>query len=441
VRFLKILDLAAGLDHNRWVRRTPAGDEEGALTNQISNDDRERIRAQFPALAGDTVYLENAGGSQVPAVVADSIRDYMLTSYVQLGANYPTSLRATEIVDEAHDFVRLMMNGTDGEVILGSSTSVLLQMLSRCYAQVLKPGSEVVVAQTGHEANVGPWKMLDRLGFSLRWWEMDPASCTCPLSDLEELLTDRTALVAFPHVSNLLGEIVDIEAITSLAHEAGARVVVDGVAYAPHRAMNVSAWNVDWYAYSTYKVYGPHMAAMWGRRDALAELSGPNHFFVPDDDLPYKFEVGGANHEGCAGLLGLRDYLAFLVGENDPAALDRPAIERAFDFMTACELPLQARLIEYLRSRDDLRIIGPIDDGDSRVGTISFVHDSKSSAEITAAVDRSGIGIRHGHMYAYHLCEAAGLEPEDGVVRTSLVHYNTLEEIERLIEVFDAALA
>jgi cysteine desulfurase family protein (TIGR01976 family) len=413
---------------------------EGAVTTQITNDDRQRIRAQFPALAGDTVYLENAGGSQVPAIVADSIRDYMLTSYVQLGAGYPLSLRATELVDEAHDFVRLMMNGQDGEVILGSSTTALLQMLAKCYAQVLEPGSEIVVAQTGHEANVGPWKMLDRLGFSLRWWEMDPTDYTCPLSELEDLLSDRTALVAFPHVSNLLGEIVDIEAITSLVHKAGARVVVDGVAYAPHRSMDVSAWKVDWYAYSTYKVYGPHMAALWGRRDAIAELHGPNHFFVPDDDLPYKFEVGGPNHEGCAGICGLRDYLAFVVGEADPRALDRPAIEQAFEIMTACELPLQARLIEYLRSRKDVRIIGPSDDGDSRVGTISFVHESKSSAEITAAVDRSGIGIRHGHMYAYHLCEAAGLDPEDGVVRTSLVHYNTMEEIEKLIEVFDAVL-
>ena len=410
------------------------------MTNLISNDDRERIRAQFPALAGDMVYLENAGGSQVPAIVADSIRDYMLTSYVQLGAGYPLSHRATELVDEAHDFVRLMMNGEDGHVILGSSTSALLLMLAGCYARVLDEGAEIVVARTGHEANVGPWKKLASLGLELRWWEMDADTFECPLSDLENLLSDRTALVAFPHVSNLLGDIVDIERVTSLAHEAGARVVVDGVAYAPHRAIDVSGWNVDWYAYSTYKVYGPHMAALWGRRDALAELPGPNHFFVPDEELPYKFEVGGANHEGCAGILGLRDYLANLVGETDPQALDRPAIERAFEIMTACELPLQARLIEYLQSRDDVRIIGPTDDGVSRVGTISFVHDSKSSAEITAAVDRSGIGIRHGHMYAYHLCEAAGLDPEDGVVRTSLVHYNTLEEIERLIEVFEAVL-
>ena len=407
---------------------------------KISRADRNRIRGQFPSLASDTVFLENAGGSQVPAVVADHIRDYMVTSYVQLGAGYPLSQRCTELVDEAHEFVRLLMNGNGGEVILGPSTSALLQMLANCYAGVLTPGSEIVVAQTGHEANVGPWKHLARTGFELRWWKMDRDSFTCSLESLDELLNDRTALVAFPHVSNLLGEIVDIRAITKRAHSAGARVVVDGVAFAPHRTMDVTDWDVDWYAYSTYKVFGPHMAALWGRRDAVAELQGPNHFFVPDNDLPYKFEVGGVNHEGCAGIRGLRQYLCFLADVDEPAALDRAAVERAFEVMTACELPLQERLIQYLRSRDDVRIIGPEDDGPGRVGTISFVHRSKSSAEITAAVDRSGIAIRHGHMYAYHLCEAAGLDPDDGVVRVSLVHYNTPEEIERLITVLDQAL-
>ena len=407
---------------------------------EITGDDRDRIRSQFPALGGDTVFLENAGGSQVPAVVADGIRDYMLSSYVQLEAGYPLSRHCTELVATAHDFVRLLMNGGDGEVILGSSTSALLQMLAGCYSTALTPGSEIVVAQTGHEANVGPWKKLERFGFPLRWWEMDPATCTCPLERLEALLNDRTALVAFPHVSNLLGDIVDVRAITELVHAAGARVVVDGVAYAPHRAMDVAAWDVDWYAYSTYKVYGPHMAALWGRRDAIAELTGPNHFFVPDDELPYKFEVGGASHEGCAGLLGLRDYLAFLADLEDSQEFDRSAIELAFATMTACELPLQARLIEYLLSREDVRIIGPNHSDPSRVPTISFVHSSKSSAEITAVVDRSDIGIRHGHMYAYHLCEALGLDPEDGVVRVSPVHYNTMDEVERLIEVLETAM-
>ncbi len=401
---------------------------------------QDLAREQFSALEGDTIFLENAGGSQVPRSVVDRIRNYMLSSYVQLGAGYELSQRATETVEAARDFVRLLCNGSEGEVLLGPSTSSLLHMLAECYARYLAPGREVIVADTGHEANVGPWVGLERHGVKVRWWKVNPDTFSCSVSDLEHLLCDRTALVAFPHVSNLLGEIVDVEKITRVAHAAGARVVVDGVAFAPHRAMDVERWNVDWYAFSTYKVYGPHMAAMWGRREALAGLEGPNHFFVEKDDVPYKFELGGVSHEGCAGLLGIRDYLGVLADQPEPQWLDRAGVERAFEVMTACELPAQRKLIEYLGAKKDVRIIGPAHGEASRVGTISLVHSSKSSRAITEAVDRSEIAIRHGHMYAYRLCEALGLDPEDGVVRVSLVHYNTVEEIDRLIEVLDHAM-
>jgi len=362
----------------------------------------------------------------------------MLESYVQLGAGYDLSQRATAVVQEAHDFVRLLMGGQEGEVILGPSTSALLQMLADSYSRVLEPGREIIVAQTGHEANVGPWVRMERSGMKIRWWQMDPETLTCSLDQLDELLNERTAIVALPHVSNLLGEIVDISAISGLAHQAGARVVADGVAFAPHRAMDVAGWGVDWYAYSTYKVYGPHMGAMWGSAAAVAELTGPNHFFI--DDVPYQFELGGVCHEGCAGILGLADYLKVVVEVNPESELSRAEVEQAFEVMTACERPLISELIDYLESRSDVRIVGPSHDGTDRVGTVSFVHSSKSSREITEFVDASGVAIRHGHMYAYRLCEAAGLDPDDGVVRISLVHYNTLEEIDRLIGVLHEAL-
>jgi selenocysteine lyase/cysteine desulfurase len=179
----------------------PARARDGGLvTIDVTPELRDRIRSAFPALAGDTVFLENAGGSQVPAVVAERIRDYMVSSYVQLGAGYPLSQRATAMVDEAHDFVRLLFNGADGEVILGPSTSALLQMLANSYSKVLTPGDEIVVARIGHEANVGPWTKLAALGIEIKWWEMDTADFTSPLGRLEELLSERTALVAFPHV-------------------------------------------------------------------------------------------------------------------------------------------------------------------------------------------------------------------------------------------------
>ncbi len=407
------------------------------MSPSSAQPDQDQVRGQFPALAGATIFLENAGGSQVPGFVADRIHRYLTQTYVQLGAGYPLSQQCTATVDNAHAFARTFVNAGDGQVILGSSSTALLNILADSYGRILKPGQKIILAETGHEANLGCWKRLESQGVEIVWWRMDKEKLVCPMEDLKELLDDRTALVALPHVSNLLGGIVDLKAIVELAHSAGARVVADGVAYAPHRAIDVQAWEVDWYVYSTYKVYGPHMAVMFGKKEALAELVGPNHFFIPADELPYKFEPGGANHESCAGLLGLGDYLEFLTGAD---SWDRAVIEKAFARMQAWEEPLMNRLLDYLNDRNDVRVIGPAAGGPDRVGTISFVHGSKGSREITEAVDQTDVAIRHGHMYAWHLCDALGLNLEDGVVRVSFVHYNTLDEMERLIEIFEQVL-
>jgi len=436
-------------------RENPAGHatDRNEPGKRVSGSRRAHIRRAFPALQSGTVFLENAGGSQLPRQVADRMHHYLQHSYVQLGAGYPLSQQCTRLVDAAHDFIRLFMNGSRGQVILGPSSSALLSMLSDCYAATLQPGQEIILAETGHEANLGPWKRLQRQGAKLRWWRMNPDNFQCSLADLEELLSESTALVAFPHVSNLLGEVVDIKTITAAAHRVGARVVVDGVAFAPHRIMDIDGWDVDWYAYSAYKVYGPHLGILYGRQDALAELTGPNHFFIPDDEVPYKFELGGVNHEGCAGLLGLSDYLQYLIDEDLAADVTLPqtgiqstetctreTVEQAGALIQDCELALQERLVNYLLGKPAVRIIGPATAVATRVATISFVHARRSSREITRIIDRSGIAIRHGHMYAYHLCEALGLDPEDGVVRISCVHYNTPEEIDRLLEVLDPIL-
>lgn len=400
--------------------------------------DIHTIRAEFPALESGFIFLENAGGSQVPRAVADAIRDYMLRDYVQLGAGYEVSERATETVAEAHRFINEFMNGTAvGQVVLGPSSTQLCTMLAECYELALRPGDEIIITETGHEANVGPWARLADQGFVVRTWKVDPQTAQCSLSDLEGLLSNRTKIVAFPHVSNLLGEIVDVAAITQVAHRAGARVVVDGVAFAPHRAIDVREWDVDWYVYSTYKVFGPHMAALYGKQEAFAELQGPNHFFIPNDD-PYKFELGGVNHEGCAGLLALRGYLKLLAGTS--GEVSHGTVKTAFEVATELELPLQKRLIEYLQSKPAVKIVGPAHAGPDRVPTISFIHSSNSSPEIVAEVDKHAIGIRYGHMYAYRLCKALGIDVDTGVVRVSAVHYNTVDEVEKLIQVLDGVL-
>lgn len=397
--------------------------------------DLTSIRAQFPALGGPTIYLENAGGSQMPKCVADAMHRYMTETYVQLGAPYDISRRSSRVIEDAHLWINRFMGGEQsGEVALGPSCTQLVTMLSDCYARRLAPKDEIILCETAHEANFGPWLHLERLGCRIRTWRVEPTSGAASLSDLESLLNDSTRLVCFPHVSNLLGEVVDVAAITAMAHQVGARVVVDGVAYAPHRLMDVALWNVDWYVYSTYKVFGPHMAALYGRHDAWAELEGPNHFFLPGGN-PYKFELGGPNHEGCAGLLALSDYLRFLAEAPGEGLTDRGTIERAMTRVAELEAPLQERIIKGLLAVPGVRIIGPNSFGSERVATVSFMHDRWSPSEICAATDAAHIGIRYGHMYAYRLCQAMGIGTDEGVVRVSAVHYNTLEEVDQLVSV------
>jgi cysteine desulfurase family protein (TIGR01976 family) len=408
----------------------------------------DEIRDHFPSLAASRdVFLDNAGGSQVPATVADAIRDYMLSSYVQVGADYATSKRATETVADAHGFVELLFNaGGAGRAILGSSTTSLCLMLADCYARAGAGGrDEIVIAETAHEANAGPWARLAERGFTVRTWPVDPATTELRLDDLRPMLSERTRIVAFPHVSNILGRVEDAAAIAALAHEHGARVVVDGVAYAPHRAMDVRAIGADWYVYSTYKVFGPHMAALFGTHEAIAELEGPNHRFIPRDEVPYKFEPGGPSHEGCAGLLGLWPYLALLAGADpvdDPA---RPVVERAFEAVGDRETHLQALVMDRIAALPGVRFVGPEARDDARVSTISFVHESIPSREIAVVANRQGFGIRHGHFYAHRLCERlAERGPlhgvEDGVVRVSLLHYNTEAELGGLADCLEHIL-
>lgn len=416
------------------------GQAMGALSHSPVRD-IQWVRSQFPALAGGFAFLENAGGSQVPASVIRRMTHHMEQSYVQLGASYQKSRDATKTVELAHQLASRMMNGEGiGHTVLGASSTALIQMIADAYGRALPKDAEIVVAECGHEANVGPWMKLAARGFKVRLWPVEPEAQDCTIEGLERVLNEKTRIVAFPHVSNLLGGVWDVASIAERCHRAGARVVVDGVAYAPHRAVDVAVWGVDWYVFSTYKVYGPHLAALFGTSACFEELEGPNHYFFAKDALPEKFEPGGVSHEACAGLLGTGDYLSCWTADSQMELPDRQSIVRALSEMEAVELPLQARLLKFLQSKPGVRIVGPASADRGRVPTISFLSAHASPKQVVERVDQANIGIRYGHMYSKRLCEALSIDPTEGVIRVSAVHYNTLDEIDRLIQALDPIL-
>jgi cysteine desulfurase family protein (TIGR01976 family) len=393
------------------------------------------VHENFPALGQGQVYLDNAGGSQVATQVAQRLTDYLFTANVQLGASYAASVRAGEMVHQGRQALATLFNAArPEEVVMGATTTQLFHQLARALVQTWAPGDEVIVTNFDHEANIGPWKKLADRGIVIREWKMPPGAHHPDLGDLKALLTDRTRLVAVTHASNIYGTINDVRAIADTVHEAGALICVDGVAYAPHRAVDVQALGADFYAFSVYKVYGPHFAALYGRHELLLAAGNINHSFFPSDKVPQKLEPGNASYELAYSCLGVIDYLEALAQAHGINSKGRAAVEAAFGLIAEHEEALSGRLLDYLNRRDDVTVIGdPSPDAARRLPTISFVIHGQSSEAVVCAIDPTGIGIRFGDFYSRGLVQSLDLPNPDGVIRVSAVHYNTLDEIDRLI--------
>ncbi len=408
--------------------------------------DVDFVRSCFPALDSGWTLMDNAGGSVMPTAVIDRATDYMRRYQVQLGASYALSVEAAELVAAGRQAAAELVGADAGEVILGPSTTLNLELLSETLAPLLVPGDELVVTNLDHEANVGVWRRLaQRLGLTVREWRLRPDTAALELEDLAALLTDRTRWVCCTHCSNIAGEILDVAEIARLVHAAGARLCVDGVAFAPHRRVDVKELDVDVYAASLYKTYGPHLGLLYVRRELLETVGSRNHFFVDTEKAArLKLEPGNVNYELAASLPGILDYLEALDSHHFPAVGGARAerLERAFGLIAEHEERLAARLIEVLAARRDVRIVGPATaDRAVRVPTVSFVVSGRRASDIPPHLDRRRIAIRWGHFYAYRPIRDLGLMNVDGVVRVSMVHYNTEAEVERLLEGLEEALA
>ena len=401
--------------------------------------DADFARGLFPPALWRWAFFENAGGSYVPNSVVERLSAYMTESQVQPGASYPASDLAARRMAEGHRNMAAMIGAEGDEVTVAASTSINVYVLSHALRPLWADGDRVIVSVQNHEANSGPWRRLADTGIEVVEWPVDRE--TGALGDLKALLNDRTRLVAFPHVSNILGAVNDVAAITALVHDAGALVCVDGVAFAPHRAIDVKAWDVDFYLFSFYKVFGPHMGCLYGKKELLRRAKGQAHYFIGEDKTARKLNPAGPQHEMIASLAGIADYLEALAAHH----LDQPPndfhgrVKAVMALAMAYEETLARRFADFAAAKPGLRLIGPESGGaEVRAPTFSFIIDGMPSVEIPPRLLTDRLAVSNGHFYAKRLVEAVGIgDADDGVVRASMAHYNTVEEVDRLIAALD----
>lgn len=404
--------------------------------------DLDFIRGLYPADCWDKAFFENAGGSFVPDSVIGRVSQYMRETQVQPGAAYGASVKAAERMAEGQRLMAEMVGAEVDEVIIGPSTTMNVFVLAKAFGAILDPGDEIIVTNLDHEANIGAWRGLRDQGAVIREWTVNPETESLDLEALDGLLTDKTKLVCFSHCSNVLGSINDAGAIIRKAHDAGALVCVDGVAFAPHRAVDVKALDADFYLVSLYKVFGPHVSLLYAKREHLERLPGQNHFFL-NDQIPLKLNPGGPSHEFTSALAGVADYFEALAAHHlpEPPNTFKGRVDALYGHFAGHEQALAERFLDFLTAKKGIRLLGPkTGDAALRAPTFSFTVEGRPAADIPALLASAHVAISHGHFYAKRLVEALGVTDPAGVMRASMVHYNTMEEVDRLIEALDGAI-
>ena len=404
--------------------------------------DLDFVRAQFPAFSvpalRDQAFFENAGGSYPCRQVVERLTRFYTERKVQPYAPYAVSQLGGAEMDEARARMAAMLGVEPDEVSFGPSTTQNTYVLARAFGQWLKQGDAIVVTNQDHEANSGPWRRLSDEGVEIREWRIDAETGHLAIEDLNALLDDKVKLVCFPHCSNVVAEINPVAEIAALAHAAGAYVCVDGVAFAPHGFPDVGKLGADIYLFSAYKTYGPHQGVMVIRRALGEALPNQGHYFNARS-LTKRFTPAGPDHAQIAASAGIADYIDALAAHHGGADLS-PAARAAFaqDLMRAHETQLLQPLLDYLTSRNAVRLLGP-KRAEARAPTVA-VALNEPAEPVAARLAPFGIMTGGGGFYANRCLEAQGVDPSQGALRFSFVHYTSAEEVTKLISALDEVL-
>ncbi len=398
------------------------------------------VREQFPSLklqvnGRAAAFLDGPAGTQVPKQVMDAIQNYLLTANANTYGAFLTSRRTNEMILSARAAMGDFFNCDPNEVVFGQNMTTITFALARAISRELKAGDEIVVTTLDHDANVAPWRALEEKGVVIRQVDIRESDCTLDLDDLKRKISAKTKLVAVGYASNIVGTINPVAEITKLAHSAGALMLIDAVHYAPHGPMDVKALDCDFLVCSPYKFFGPHMGTLYGKKEHLERFK-PYKVRPATDTSPECWETGTQVQELIAGIAAAVEYIAELGRHCDPTVKNRrDALLAAYRATRRYEMALVTRLIEGLRAIPGVQIFGITDRKrfDERCSTLSFRLGDHNPTEIATFLGERGIFTWDGNFYALNLSERLGVEQKGGVLRIGMVHYNTAEEVGRLL--------
>jgi cysteine desulfurase family protein (TIGR01976 family) len=398
------------------------------------------VRSQFPSLSQTVnghpaTFLDGPGGTQVPQRVIDAISNYLTRDNANTCGAYATSRHTDAMIAGARSAMADFLGCDPDEVVFGPNMTSLTFAVSRSIGRQLGPGDEIVLTHLDHDANISPWRALEERGVTIRMTEIHEDDCTLDMDDLARKITSRTKLVAVGYASNAVGTINAVAEIVRLAHQRGAMAYIDAVHYAPHGPIDVRALNCDFLVCSTYKFFGPHMGALYGKREHLKRLE-PYKVRANTNAIPNRWEWGTLNHECIAGITACVDYLADLGRHvNSSASTRRAAVLAAYDAIEKHEHGLMESLIRGLLAIPGLKLYGISDPKrfDHRCPTMAVRIKGHAPIELATRLGERGIFTWDGNYYALNLTERLDVEKDGGFLRIGLAHYNTAEEVDRLL--------
>jgi cysteine desulfurase family protein (TIGR01976 family) len=398
------------------------------------------VRSQFPALAqsingNPAVFMDGPGGTQVPQRVIDAIADYLAHNNANTGGAFQTSRNTDRMIAEARSAMGDFLNCDADEIVFGANMTTLTFGMSRAIGRELGPGDEIVLTLLDHDANFSPWKALEEKGVVIRTVAFNEKDCTLDMHDLKAKIGGRTRLVAVGYASNAVGTINDVAEVVRLAKQAGALSYIDAVHYAPHGSIDVRQLDCDFLACSTYKFFGPHMGVLYGKREHLKRLR-PYKVRPNTNDIPNCWEWGTLNHECIAGIKACIDYWEELGRRAKPAVTTRrAAILAAHEAIHAHEQQMTAKMLAGLQAIPGLKLYGIINPQqfDNRCATFVVRIEGHTPLELATKLGERGFFTWDGNYYAMNLTEQLDVERLGGFLRIGLVHYNTMEEVDRLL--------